>query len=74
MYNCIFYLQAVFSLGVAIFKALDFGSNEEEEILLSPDLEALITFMTSCSKGEEFLLSYSFRDTQTELQIRFCLI
>lgn len=41
-------LQAIFALGMAIFKALDFGSNPGEEIALSSDLEALITLMTNC--------------------------
>ncbi|XP_077282647.1 spire type actin nucleation factor isoform X3 [Temnothorax americanus] len=42
--------KAVFSLGMAIFKALDFGSNAGEEIALLPDLEALITLMTNCNR------------------------
>ncbi|XP_014483928.1 PREDICTED: protein spire isoform X7 [Dinoponera quadriceps] len=42
--------KAVLSLGMVIFKALDFGSNAEEEIALSPDLEALITLMTNCNR------------------------
>lgn len=39
--------KAVFSLGMMIFKALDFGLEDEEERPISPDLDALITFMTS---------------------------
>ncbi|XP_071634494.1 protein spire isoform X10 [Temnothorax longispinosus] len=42
--------KAVFSLGMAVFKALDFGSNAGEEIALLPDLEALITLMTNCNR------------------------
>lgn len=43
----------MFSLGMMIFKALDFGLDEQEERPLSPDLEALITLMTSSNEGEE---------------------
>ncbi|KAL6268298.1 hypothetical protein P5V15_001415 [Pogonomyrmex californicus] len=45
--------KAVFSLGMTIFKALDFGSNAGEEIALLPDLEALITLMTNCNRTYE---------------------
>ncbi|XP_020293014.1 protein spire isoform X2 [Pseudomyrmex gracilis] len=41
--------KAIFALGMAIFKALDFGSNPGEEIALSSDLEALISLMTNCA-------------------------
>ncbi|XP_033219306.1 protein spire isoform X1 [Belonocnema kinseyi] len=44
--------QLVFSLGMVIFKALDFGLDEEEERPLSPDLERLITLMTSNNQEE----------------------
>lgn len=45
------FLQAMFSLGMMIFKTLDFGLDEQEERPLSPDLEALITLMTSADQG-----------------------
>nr|XP_012142498.1 PREDICTED: protein spire isoform X2 [Megachile rotundata] len=49
--------KAVFSLGMMIFKTLDFGLDEQEERPLSPDLEALITLMTradeECEETEE---------------------
>ncbi|XP_053971720.1 protein spire isoform X1 [Hylaeus volcanicus] len=45
--------KAMFSLGMMIFKALDFGLDEQEERPLSPDLEGLITLMTSSSGGCE---------------------
>ncbi|XP_017794860.1 PREDICTED: protein spire isoform X3 [Habropoda laboriosa] len=45
--------KAVFSLGMMIFKALDFGLDEQEERPLSPDLEALITLMTSADEDIE---------------------
>ncbi|XP_017762205.1 PREDICTED: protein spire isoform X1 [Eufriesea mexicana] len=45
--------KAMFSLGMMIFKALDFGLDEQEERPLSPDLEALITLMTSADQEIE---------------------
>ncbi|XP_076279009.1 spire type actin nucleation factor isoform X2 [Lasioglossum baleicum] len=42
--------KAMLSLGMMIFKALDFGLDEQEERLLSPDLEGLITLMTSLNE------------------------
>ncbi|XP_076548158.1 spire type actin nucleation factor isoform X3 [Osmia lignaria lignaria] len=49
--------KAMFSLGMMIFKALDFGLDDQEERPLSPDLEALITLMTrpdqECGETEE---------------------
>ncbi|XP_078051246.1 spire type actin nucleation factor isoform X1 [Augochlora pura] len=42
--------KAMLSLGMMIFKALDFGLDEQEERLLSPDLEELITIMTSLNE------------------------
>ncbi|KAG7207868.1 hypothetical protein KM043_009465 [Ampulex compressa] len=42
--------KAIFSLGMMIFKALDFGLDEEEERPLSPDLETLITLMTNTNQ------------------------
>lgn len=51
-FNINYLFQAIFSLGMAIFKALDFGSNAGEEIALLPDLEALITLMTNCNRGK----------------------
>ncbi|KAL0112020.1 hypothetical protein PUN28_013326 [Cardiocondyla obscurior] len=53
--------KALFSLGMIIFKALDFGSNSGEEIALSPDLETLITLMTNCNRTCE-------GDTEERLQ------
>lgn len=40
----------VFCLGLVIFRALDFGLNDEEERNLSPDLERLIDLMTSAGR------------------------
>lgn len=45
--------QAIFSLGMMIFNALDFGLGEKEERPLSPDIEALITLMTSSNEGKQ---------------------
>lgn len=39
-------------LGILLFQALDFGSQEEEERRLSPDLERLIEHMTTDDAGE----------------------
>ena len=44
-------MQAIFSLGLMIFKALDFGLDEQEERPVSPDLENLITLMTRADQG-----------------------
>ncbi|XP_029678757.1 protein spire isoform X3 [Formica exsecta] len=58
--------KAIFSLGMAIFKALDFGSNAGEEIALSPDLETLITLMTSCNRASEGDVEERLQETDDE--------
>nr|XP_012224485.1 PREDICTED: protein spire isoform X2 [Linepithema humile] len=58
--------KAIFSLGMAIFKALDFGSNAGEEIALSPDLEALITLMTNCNQVFEGEMDERLQETDDE--------
>ncbi|XP_011259068.1 protein spire isoform X3 [Camponotus floridanus] len=58
--------KAIFSLGMTIFKALDFGSNAGEEIALSPDLEALITLMTSCNRASEGDVEERLQETDDE--------
>ncbi|XP_011705446.1 PREDICTED: protein spire homolog 1-like isoform X1 [Wasmannia auropunctata] len=58
--------KAVFSLGMAIFKALDFGSNAGEEIALLPDLEALITLMTNCNRVCEGEVEERLQETDDE--------
>ncbi|XP_070150192.1 protein spire isoform X4 [Polyergus mexicanus] len=58
--------KAIFSLGMAIFKALDFGSNAGEEIALSPDLETLITLMTSCNRVSEGDVEERLQETDDE--------
>ncbi|XP_076162134.1 spire type actin nucleation factor isoform X2 [Ptiloglossa arizonensis] len=45
--------KAIFSLGMMIFEALDFGLDEQEERPLTPNLEGLITLMTSANGGCE---------------------
>lgn len=45
-------LQVIESLGVMIYKALDFGLKENEERELSPPLEQLIDLMTNMSVTE----------------------
>ena len=59
-YKLQFLVQVIFSLGMAIFKALDFGSNAGEEIALLPDLEALITSMTNCNRGKQIFICSTF--------------
>lgn len=45
-------------MALVIYHALDYTHSEDEERLISPDLEGLITEMTSCDTvGELFLLS-----------------
>lgn len=38
----------VVNLALVIYHALDYTHSEDEERLISPDLEGLITEMTSC--------------------------
>ncbi|KAK1128791.1 hypothetical protein K0M31_019940 [Melipona bicolor] len=45
--------KAIFSLGWMIFKALDFGLDEQEERPVSPDLENLITLITRADQEIE---------------------
>ncbi|KMQ97446.1 protein spire [Lasius niger] len=58
--------KAIFSLGMAIFKALDFGSNAGEEIALTPDLEALITLMTNSNRASEGDVEERLQETDDE--------
>ncbi|CAK9797432.1 Protein spire [Anthophora plagiata] len=58
--------KAVFSLGMMIFKALDFGLDEQEERPLSPDLEALITLMTSANEDIEGEMEERPQETDDE--------
>lgn len=46
-------LQLVHSLGVAIYRALDWGLDDSEERELSPQLERLIERMAAGDQGEE---------------------
>lgn len=47
-----FFLQVIDSLGVMIYKALDYGLKENEERELSPPLEHLIDMMTNNEETE----------------------
>ncbi|XP_036141070.1 protein spire isoform X2 [Monomorium pharaonis] len=58
--------KAIFSLGMIIFKALDFGSNAGEEIALSSDLETLITLMTNCNRACEGDIEDRLQETDDE--------
>lgn len=44
--------DAIFSLGLILFNALDYGLSEEEEISLRPELQHLISCMTNLSAGK----------------------
>uniref|UniRef100_A0A672MQ54 Protein spire homolog 1-like n=1 Tax=Sinocyclocheilus grahami TaxID=75366 RepID=A0A672MQ54_SINGR len=46
------YLDAIESLGIMIYKALDYGLKENEERELSPPLEQLIDLMTNVADAE----------------------
>lgn len=47
-----FVLQVIESLGIRIYKALDYGLKENEERELSPPLEQLIDLMTNVCDAE----------------------
>lgn len=47
-YNLFFLFQLVVNLALVIYHALDYTHSEDEERLISPDLEGLITEMTAC--------------------------
>lgn len=44
--------QVIESLGIMIYKALDYGLKENEERELSPPLEHLIDLMTNVAEGD----------------------
>lgn len=44
--------QLVAGLGWALYEALDYGCKQEEQNVLSPDLEQMIDFLTSADAGE----------------------
>lgn len=56
----------MFSLGIMIFKALDFGLDNQEERPLSPDLDALITLMTRADQGNKKKSQRSFLGIKEE--------
>jgi len=47
------HLQVMESLGIMIYKALDYGLKENEERELSPPLEQLIDLMTNMAEAEK---------------------
>lgn len=47
------FLQVIESLGIMIYKALDYGLKENEERELSPPLERLIDLMTNMVEEEK---------------------
>ena len=50
-------LQVIESLGIMIYKALDYGLKENEERELSPPLERLIDMMTNTEEKDSDLCS-----------------
>lgn len=48
-------LQLVSGLGWALYEALDYGCKQEEQNVLSPDLEQMIDFLTSAGKFSIFV-------------------
>ncbi|XP_053603661.1 protein spire isoform X2 [Plodia interpunctella] len=45
--------KLVVNLAIVIYRALDYTHSEDEERLISPDLEGLITEMTGCDEADE---------------------
>ncbi|XP_014912877.1 protein spire homolog 1-like isoform X4 [Poecilia latipinna] len=59
--------EVIESLGIMIYKALDFGLKENEERELSPPLEQLIDLMTNSAEAEkEACLDEGFEATEEE--------
>jgi hypothetical protein len=46
----------VSGLGWALYEALDYGCKQNEQNILSPDLEQMIDFLTSAGKSGSFFL------------------
>lgn len=46
------FLQVIESLGIVIYKALDYGLKDNEERELSPPLEQLIDYMTNATETD----------------------
>lgn len=64
---CVLPLQVIESLGIMIYKALDFGLKENEERELSPPLEQLIDLMTNSAEAEkEACLDEGYEATEEE--------
>ncbi|XP_066591675.1 protein spire isoform X2 [Prorops nasuta] len=57
---------ALSSLGMLLFQALDFGVSQEEEKLLSPDLETLITLMTDAAEESVTAIEEKLQETDDE--------
>lgn len=54
----IYLFQLVVNLALVIYHAIDYNHGEDEERLISPDLESLITEMTVCEAGESYYETY----------------
>ncbi|RZF39053.1 hypothetical protein LSTR_LSTR016303 [Laodelphax striatellus] len=51
--------SVILSLGYLVFRALDFGMDEEEERHLHPDLEELISRMSTSGKTPNPLFNFT---------------
>uniref|UniRef100_A0A3Q4GI09 Spire-type actin nucleation factor 1b n=1 Tax=Neolamprologus brichardi TaxID=32507 RepID=A0A3Q4GI09_NEOBR len=66
----VFVLQVLESLGIMIYKALDYGLKENEERELSPPLEQLIDLMTNMAEAErEACLDEGYEATEEEDEV-----
>ncbi len=66
MIVCVFVLQIIESLGLMIYKALDYGLKEHEERELSPPLEQLIDLMTNMADTETDCPDEGYEATEEE--------
>ncbi|TRY84346.1 hypothetical protein DNTS_025445 [Danionella cerebrum] len=62
-------LQIIESLGIMIYKALDFGLKEHEERELSPPLEQLIDLMTNMTETENDCPDEGYEATEEEDEV-----
>jgi Kinase non-catalytic C-lobe domain len=46
LFFCVSHLQILLKIGIAVYTALDFNLSQEEECIISSDLEQLINLMT----------------------------
>ena len=66
-----FFWQLVSGLGWALYEALDYGCKQEEQNVLSPDLEQMIDFLTSAGKLNSFLNLFNSTRCKSPVSV-FC--